>query len=79
VLLRYGLLYGPGTWYASNGLMAARARRGELAADGDVSSFVHVGDAARAAVAALDWPPGAVNVCDDLPAHPSWRAGFAAL
>jgi nucleoside-diphosphate-sugar epimerase len=68
VLLRYGLLYGPGTWYARDGLMAQRARRGELAADGDVSSFVHIDDAADAAIAALEWPPGAVNVCDNLPA-----------
>lgn len=68
VVLRYGLLYGPGTWYARDGLMAESAARGELAADGDVSSFVHVDDAAGAAVAALEWPTGAVNVCDDVPA-----------
>ena len=46
VVLRYGLLYGPGTWYSRGGLMAEQAARGELAADGDVSSFVHVDDAA---------------------------------
>jgi nucleoside-diphosphate-sugar epimerase len=68
VVLRYGLFYGPGTWYAPDGLMAERAARGELAADGDVSSFVHVDDAAGAAVEALEWPTGAVNVCDDVPA-----------
>ena len=51
-----------------SGLMAERAARGELAADGDVSSFVHVDDAAGAAADALDWPTGAVNVCDDVPA-----------
>jgi nucleoside-diphosphate-sugar epimerase len=68
VALRYGLLYGPGTWYARDGLMAERAARGELAADADVSSFVHVDDAAGAAADALEWPTGAVNVCDDVPA-----------
>jgi nucleoside-diphosphate-sugar epimerase len=68
VVLRYGLLYGPGTWYARDGLIAEQAARGELAADGDVSSFVHVDDAAGAAVQALQWPAGAVNVCDDVPA-----------
>jgi nucleoside-diphosphate-sugar epimerase len=68
VVLRYGLLYGPGTWYARGGLMADTAARGELAADGDVSSFVHVDDAAGAAVDALSWPAGFVNVCDDVPA-----------
>jgi nucleoside-diphosphate-sugar epimerase len=68
VVLRYGVLYGPGTWYSRGGLMAERAARGELAADGDVSSFVHVDDAAGAAVEALAWPTGFVNVCDDVPA-----------
>jgi nucleoside-diphosphate-sugar epimerase len=78
VVLRYGLLYGPGTWYAPEGLMADRARRGELAATADVASFVHVEDAVAAAAAALGWPPGAVNVCDDEPAagH-EWVPAFA--
>ena len=66
VVLRYGVLYGPGTWYSRGRLMAQRASRGELAAD--VSSFVHVDDAAGAAVEALAWPSGFVNVCDDAPA-----------
>jgi nucleoside-diphosphate-sugar epimerase len=51
--------------------MAEQATRGELAADADVSSFVHVDDAAAAALAALEWPAGAVNVCDDSPAAAS--------
>lgn len=77
VVLRYGLLYGPGTWYARGGLMAERAARGELAADRDVSSFVHVEDAAEAAVQALEWPSGVVNVCDDEPAAGrEWVPGF---
>ena len=57
-VLRYGLLYGPGTWYSRGGLMADQAARGELAADGDVGSFVHVDDAAGAAADALSWPTG---------------------
>jgi len=68
VVLRYGIVYGPGTWYSRGGLMAERGARGELAADGDVSSFVHVDDAAGAAADALSWPTGFVNVCDDAPA-----------
>jgi nucleoside-diphosphate-sugar epimerase len=47
---------------------AERASAGELAADGDVSSFVHADDAAAAAADALAWPTGFVNVCDDVPA-----------
>jgi nucleoside-diphosphate-sugar epimerase len=68
VVLRYGLFYGPGTWYAPDGAQADAARAGALRASQDVASFVHVDDAAAAAVAALDWPTGAVNVCDDEPA-----------
>jgi nucleoside-diphosphate-sugar epimerase len=80
VLLRYGTLYGPGTWYESGGLMATAARDGRLPATADVASFVHVDDAARAAVAALHWPSGPVNICDDEPAtgH-EWVPVFCAL
>ncbi len=68
VVLRYGVLYGPGTWYEPRGSKAADARAGRLALDDNVSSFVHVDDAARAAVHALAWPSGPVNICDDEPA-----------
>jgi nucleoside-diphosphate-sugar epimerase len=68
VVLRYGMFYGPDTWFAPDGLRAGDARAGRLVADGDVTSFLHVDDAAGAAVDALDWPSGAVNVCDDEPA-----------
>ncbi|MFG1805159.1 NAD-dependent epimerase/dehydratase family protein [Streptomyces sp. NPDC049040] len=68
VVLRYGTLYGPGTWFVPGGPVEARLRSGGLAADDAVSSFVHVDDAAQAALAALDWPSGAVNICDDEPA-----------
>jgi nucleoside-diphosphate-sugar epimerase len=76
VLLRYGILYGPGTWYAPGGAVAAAlagdpAARflGSVEADLSVMSFLHVADAARAAVAALDWPSGPVNIVDDEPAQ----------
>jgi len=65
VLLRYGMFYGPGTWYARGGAMA---QPGSLVSNGDITSFVHVEDAASAAVASLTWPTGAVNVVDDEPA-----------
>jgi nucleoside-diphosphate-sugar epimerase len=79
VVLRYGLLYGPDTWYAPDGLRADEARAGRLAADADVSSFVHADDAANAAVEALEWPSGIVNVCDDEPASGrEWVPVFCA-
>ena len=79
VVLRYGMLYGPDTWFAPDGAKARQARAGGLVPDADLTSFVHVDDAARAAVAALGWPTGAVNVCDDEPAtgH-TWIPAFCA-
>ncbi|MFD7439254.1 NAD-dependent epimerase/dehydratase family protein [Streptomyces sp. NPDC059861] len=76
VALRYGILYGPGTWYAPGGAVAA-ALAGDpgarllayLDADRSVTSFVHVADAARATVAALNWPSGPANIVDDDPAQ----------
>jgi nucleoside-diphosphate-sugar epimerase len=68
VLLRYGTLYGPGTGYATDGAVAGQVRRGELPANKDVTSFLHLDDAAGAAVQALGWPGGPVNIVDDEPA-----------
>ncbi|MFD1931953.1 MULTISPECIES: NAD-dependent epimerase/dehydratase family protein [Nonomuraea] len=68
VVLRYGLLYGPGTWYFPGEWAADQLREGQLKAGAAVSSFVHVADAARAALLALEWPDGVVNVVDDEPA-----------
>lgn len=69
VVLRYGLFYGPGTWYAPDGSQAETARSGGLAADDDITSLLHIDDAASAAVQSLTWPTGAVNICDDEPAR----------
>jgi nucleoside-diphosphate-sugar epimerase len=79
VALRYGMLYGTGTWFAPEGLRAGEARTCQLTADGSVTSFLHVDDAAAAAVQALDWPSGPVNVVDDEPApgH-AWVPVFCA-
>jgi nucleoside-diphosphate-sugar epimerase len=79
VVLRYGRLYGRGTWYAPEGMMADQVRAGQLVAEPDVDSFVHADDAAGAAVEALTWPSGAVNVCDDEPAPGGdWLPAFCA-
>jgi nucleoside-diphosphate-sugar epimerase len=68
VILRYGILYGPGTWYARAGSVAEQVRRGELVANEGVTSFLHVDDAARATLLALQGPQGIFNVVDDEPA-----------
>jgi nucleoside-diphosphate-sugar epimerase len=79
VVVRYGMLIGPGTWFAPDGARADDARAGRLAATGDVTSFVHADDAAAAAVMALGWPSGPVNVCDDEPAAGGeWVPAFCA-
>jgi nucleoside-diphosphate-sugar epimerase len=79
VVLRYGILYGPETWYEPGALMTQLARAEKLPANADVSSFVHIDDAAAAAVAALRWPSGPVNICDDEPATGyEWVPVFSA-
>jgi len=79
IVLRYGLFYGPGTWYAPDGSVAEQVRRGQLSADRGVTSFLHVDDAARAALLALDWPAGIYNIVDDEPAPgTSWLPVYAA-
>jgi nucleoside-diphosphate-sugar epimerase len=79
VVLRYGLFYGPTTWYAPDGMLADAARAGQLTANQDITSLLHIDDAAAAAAAALDWPSGPVNVCDDEPATgTAWLPAFCA-
>jgi nucleoside-diphosphate-sugar epimerase len=79
VVLRYGTLYGPGTWYSRDDMMGRLARDGKLPADADVSSFVHVEDAAAAAEQALQWHTRAVNVVEDEPAAGyEWAPVFCA-
>lgn len=82
VVLRYGLLYGPGTWYSPEGHLGREVAQNRLPVVGagtGVTSFVAVEDAASAAVAALDRGHGIFNVVDDDPAAMSeWLPGFAA-
>jgi nucleoside-diphosphate-sugar epimerase len=83
VVLRYGWLYGPGTYYAADGSLTedAHKRRAPVVGTGTGTfSFVQVEDAAGATVAALErGAPGAYNVVDDEPApmH-EWAPAFAA-
>jgi nucleoside-diphosphate-sugar epimerase len=77
LVLRYGMLYGPGTYHDRRGSTAADiiAARVPLV-DGATGtySWLHVEDAASAAVAALErGAPGIYNVVDDEPApQPEW-------
>lgn len=80
IVLRYGLLYGPGTWYTRDGPVTDQVRRGEIQATDGVASFLHVADAAWAARAALAWPAGLLNIVDDVPAAGTeWLPLYARL
>ncbi len=73
IVLRYGALYGPGTSMAPGGNEFELIRKRKLPVvgrGGGVWSFVHVADAAEAAVAAVEHGSrGVYNVVDDEPAR----------
>jgi nucleoside-diphosphate-sugar epimerase len=73
VALRYGFFYGPGTSFAPDGAIAKAIRKRQFPIIGEgtgIFCFVHVEDAASAAVAALErGAPGIYNVVDDDPAE----------
>ncbi|MFD3378527.1 MULTISPECIES: NAD-dependent epimerase/dehydratase family protein [unclassified Streptomyces] len=82
VVLRYGTLYGPGTAYARIGGTGQRVLAGKLPLPGGgagITSFVHVGDAVGAAVAAVESAAtGVFHVTDDDPAPAAqWLPHFA--
>lgn len=71
VVLRYGQLYGPRTYFSREGHFGFMARRRQLPIVGDgegVTSFLHVDDAASAAVCAMERGRGVYNIVDDEPA-----------
>jgi nucleoside-diphosphate-sugar epimerase len=83
-VLRYGYFYGPGTWIAPDGSVVADLRRRRMPIVGDgagVWSFVHIDDAARATVQALQHKgPGTYNIVDDDPAPVGdWIPALAQL
>ncbi|MDX6609291.1 MAG: hypothetical protein QOF85_1216 [Solirubrobacterales bacterium] len=83
VVLRYGWLYGPGTFFDREGSQTEDAlkRRVPIVGKGDgVFSFVQVEDAAAATVAAVEGgAPGVYNVVDDEPAPMrEWVPAFCA-
>ncbi|MFD9737770.1 NAD-dependent epimerase/dehydratase family protein [Umezawaea sp. NPDC059074] len=83
-ILRYGTLFGAQTQYDPDGPFGARVGRGKMpipeSATG-VTSFVHVQDAALAALAAVDSEvTGVFNIADDEPAEGStWLPEYARM
>lgn len=72
VVLRYGWLYGPGTFFAADGSSTEDAHKRKLpivGKGGGTFSFLQVEDAGAATVAAVErGAPGIYNVVDDEPA-----------
>jgi nucleoside-diphosphate-sugar epimerase len=72
LVLRYGWLYGPGTYFDRGGQEATEVERRRFPIVGrgtGTFSFLHTGDAAAATVAAVErGAPGVYNVVDDEPA-----------
>jgi nucleoside-diphosphate-sugar epimerase len=82
VVLRYGMLYGPGTAFAPDGSYPeqVQARKFPIGGGGEgVWSFLHVDDAVAATVLAVDSDAtGIFNVVDDEPAPVrEWLPRFA--
>jgi 2-alkyl-3-oxoalkanoate reductase len=81
ILLRYGLFYGPGTWFSPDGDVGAQVRRGEVPVIGKgegIWNWVHIDDAAAATCASLTADPGVYNVVGDQPlAQSVWLPAFA--
>ena len=82
VVLRYGALYGPGTSLGEDGEMTEMVRQRKLPIFGEgtgVWSFLHIDDAAQAAVMALErGNSGLYNIVDDEPADVSdWLPDLA--
>jgi nucleoside-diphosphate-sugar epimerase len=78
-VLRYGMLYGPGTWYEPGGRVARAVAAGQVPATPAITCFVHLDDVVTATVQALDWPDGVYHVVDDEPAEgAAWLPVYAA-
>lgn len=70
VVLRYGALYGPGTYFAAGQAYPTMLERRLLPVIGDgrgIWALLHVDDAVGATIRALVGPPGTYNICDDAP------------
>jgi nucleoside-diphosphate-sugar epimerase len=84
VVLRYGSFYGAGTYFARDGLYATMLKRRLLPLPGGgqgTFGLVHIDDAAKATVAAIEGTAtGVFNVVDDVPAPASeWMPFVAGL
>lgn len=67
VVLRFGWLYGPGTWYGKDGMIYNQFIDGNVTLSDGVTSFVHLDDAVETSIQAINFDNGIYNVADDEP------------
>ncbi|MBO1198545.1 NAD(P)-dependent oxidoreductase [Staphylococcus simiae] len=67
VILRFGWLYGPGTWYGKDGMIYNQFIDGNVTLSDGVTSFIHLDDAVETSIQAIDFDNGIYNVADDEP------------
>ncbi|MEB8334989.1 NAD-dependent epimerase/dehydratase family protein [Staphylococcus saprophyticus] len=80
VVLRYGLLYGTGTWYGKDGMIYNSFKEDTVTMTDGVQSFIHIDDAVEVAIQALNFESGIYNVADDEPVKGDvWAAWYADL
>lgn len=82
MVLRYGGFYGPGNALGEGGVVVEQVKQRKVPVIGNgagVWSFIHIDDAARATVAAVEHgAPGIYNIVDDDPAPVSeWLPALA--
>ncbi|MEY8601505.1 NAD-dependent epimerase/dehydratase family protein [Staphylococcus shinii] len=80
VVLRYGLLYGPGTWYGKDGMIYNSFIEGTVTMTEGIQSFIHIDDAVEVAIQALNFESGIYNIVDDEPVKGDvWAEWYAGL
>jgi nucleoside-diphosphate-sugar epimerase len=84
LVLRFGHLYGPGSFFSPAGSYTRQVREGKFpiaGRGGSVLSFTQAGDAASAVVAALESDvTGVLNIVDDTPITiRDWLPAFASM
>ena len=80
IILRYGLLYGPETWFGKDGMIYNQFIDGSVSMSNGIQSFIHIDDAVETAIQALSFEPGIYNVTDDNPVDgETWAKWYAQL
>lgn len=78
VILRFGYLYGPGTWFGKDGMIYQQFINGEVSVtDGEIS-FIHIEDAVDSTIQSLSFKSGIYHVVDDEPLqYETWAKRYA--